>query len=275
MPGRLKFPPSAYSFFVLLLITVLYFQDRCTKLASSWIARPWAETQVSLVHHRGDGDGGLTPGPGECVVAPIKSNCSDELMLARPKPLMSDKDLLLWETTVRNSSHYFEFGLGASTIAAVGLHIPKITAVDSDLTWVTCVRDYIQRAMVLEDSHKVDLVHVNIGPTGDWGHPTMGSCRHLWNAYPHAIESYGFPPPDVVFVDGRFRVASALVAMVHCGPDVTVVMHDFTIREQYKHILTYVDVVETAETLVVLRRKAGVRDKVLQEAIAKYQYDSA
>jgi hypothetical protein len=131
----------------------------------------------------------------------------------------------------------------------------------------------MQRAVSSEDSQKVDLVHVNIGPTTDWGQPTTNSCSHLWKAYPHAITSYGFPLPDVVFVDGRFRVACALVATLHCGTDVTIMIHDFTNRDQYKPLLMYLDVIETAETLVVLRRKAGVRDEVLREAIAAFQYD--
>jgi hypothetical protein len=132
VPRRIIFPPPLSSFFIVLLMSILYFQKQSTKLASSWIARSSAEIQVNLVHHRGD----FTSESEECVVGPIKSNCSDELMLERPKPRMGDKDLLVWETIVRDSSHYFEFGLGASTVAAVALHVPKITAVDSDLSWV-------------------------------------------------------------------------------------------------------------------------------------------
>jgi hypothetical protein len=60
---------------------------------------------------------------------------------------------------------------------------------------------------------------------------------------------------DLVLVDGRFRVACALKVCLEL-PSSTVIVHDFYNRVHYHGILPYFDVIESVETLAVLKPKA-------------------
>ena len=58
---------------------------------------------------------------------------------------------------------------------------------------------------------------------------------------------------DVVLVDGRFRTACALKSLQHATPATRVLVHDFAPYRPYHAILDWYDLVEAADTLVVLR----------------------
>ena len=71
-------------------------------------------------------------------------------------------------------------------------------------------------------------------------------------------------------VDGRFRVACGLIALLHAsqyGHDATILLHDYT--EKRKKLLTMekvCDVVEhSGSKLVALKRKSNVTDEMIYE----------
>ena len=64
--------------------------------------------------------------------------------------------------------------------------------------------------------------------------------------------------PDAVLIDGRFRVACLLQAIIHCKPDCVFLFHDFQDRPQYQGVLRHVDVLARVDTLAVMRAKLQV-----------------
>ena len=60
---------------------------------------------------------------------------------------------------------------------------------------------------------------------------------------------------DVILVDGRCRAMCAYIAQFLLKEDGYLLFHDFNIREYYHGILTYYNIVDTEETLVVLQKK--------------------
>ena len=56
---------------------------------------------------------------------------------------------------------------------------------------------------------------------------------------------------DFVFVDGRFRVASALTALLRGGPDLAMLIHDFWSRPAYHDVLRWVSVVAREDSMVL------------------------
>ena len=64
--------------------------------------------------------------------------------------------------------------------------------------------------------------------------------------------------PDAVLIDGRFRVACLLQAIIHCKPDCILLFHDFPDRPYYQVVLKHVDVLARVDTLAVMRTKAQV-----------------
>lgn len=187
---------------------------------------------------------------------------------------MTVEEVAMFLGYLNNSSSYFEFGCGGSTIvaAAFGPKNLNITSVDSSKEWLEAVRVHgMCRARV--DADLLTLKFVDIGPTGAWGHPTRSAeeSNGAWYLYSQAITLAG-GVFDLVLVDGRFRVACALNAFL-VNPSGKVLMHDFfepSHHNHYKAILAVAEVVERVGTMVQLRRKPDVRQEDLMKMYAAH-----
>jgi hypothetical protein len=84
------------------------------------------------------------------------------------------------------------------------------------------------------DGKPAHVLHVDIGPTGDWGHPTDDSRARHWPDY--ALQVWDLPDfshPDVVLVDGRFRLGCFLTVAYSITRPVTLFFDDYLPREAY------------------------------------------
>lgn len=190
-----------------------------------------------------------------------------EALPEQHKPRMEAAEVLLWMETTTNAKRYFEYGMGGSTFVAVTkLHVPHVTAVDSDLAWIQQIEGLLCQHKIDARQSQTDFRHVDIGITEKWGYPVTNTSQERWPAYAGAIANLAVPP-DVVFVDGRFRVACVFAALLHCPSSTLVMLHDVVpARAHYDAILPYVDIVDRAESLTVFRRKAtAVLDELISE----------
>jgi hypothetical protein len=175
---------------------------------------------------------------------------------------MSPEETALLMHLVRNATGYFEYGCGGSTtMVCAYAKEANIYFADSDADWLNRVKEQsgcISRALYAGRgrSHLID-----IGPTQKWGFPKdEKNPTEKWENYPKALLSVGDAQMDVVLVDGRFRVASALFAFLH-QPSAVVLIHDFFYLEhyeKYRHILAVAEIFLKARRLVALRVKKGV-----------------
>lgn len=119
---------------------------------------------------------------------------------------------------LRRSRKYLEYGTGGTTYIAARMGVNFI-AVDSDRYFLQSVRKKIRQggfaSSVGQTYHYAD-----IGLTGFWGYPLRTSSMSAGRL--ERFRRYSDPPPecfaggklpDLVLVDGRFRVACALKAL--------------------------------------------------------------
>ena len=79
-------------------------------------------------------------------------------------------------------------------------------------------------------------------------------------------------PPDLVFIDGRFRVACILTTLLRCRP--TIVVHDFWNKlKPYGEILEFLDVVHRVESLGVFSPRPDIDDTSLKKLLRTYLLD--
>ena len=104
-----------------------------------------------------------------------------------------------------------------------------------------------------------------------WGYPVDRKSADLWPFYQIGAVS-AETPFDVYLVDGRFRVACGCVALLHGGPQATVIMHDFD-RKRYHSILNVTDPVEQVGKLIVLRRRPSVKEDEIRSLWKRYKHD--
>lgn len=99
---------------------------------------------------------------------------------------------------------------------------------------------------------------IDIGPTKLWGHPLPTSNTSLFKRYPDAIANFNERHFDVVFVDGRFRVACVLRALWFTDKSSVVLLHDYNLERKlrYQVVTEFYDTVALVDTLLILRPKS-------------------
>jgi len=172
-----------------------------------------------------------------------------------------------------------EFGMGGSTLLAAESGIRRIVSVDSDQAWVRKIEERIASKRPAVD---IELIHCDIGRTGEWGVPLDREqimnwpqyCAQPWQRFLSLNET-----PDLIYVDGRFRVACVLYSLLNLhrrrffGKNARIMIHDFSDRPHYGKIMEFASTVARANTLVVVEQRPGIsRSRLLQDLLS-FQFD--
>jgi hypothetical protein len=127
-----------------------------------------------------------------------------------------------------------EYGSGGSTVLASEMRQKTIFSVESSRIWARKMRAWFAQA---QPPSRPVLHHVDIGPTGKWGTPIDTSGFQNYHRYPLSIwERADFVHPDVILIDGRFRVACAFAALLNCTKRTVLLFDDYEHRRRY-HVL--------------------------------------
>lgn len=183
------------------------------------------------------------------------------------QPHMTAAEITQFELQLAGLSSLLEFGCGGST-AVAARQVRKIVSVDSDPAWLAKVHAEVAREAV-----EFTPVHIDIGPVGEWGYPVDQSRLRDWPRYHTHIWRVMGGSPDAVLIDGRFRVACLLQAIIHCKPDCLFLFHDFNDRPQYHAVLRHVDVLMRVDTLAVLRARRQVDGKAVLHDLFDHYLD--
>lgn len=124
-----------------------------------------------------------------------------------------------------------EYGSGGTTVIAAQMPEKVVFSVESDAAWHGKMFDYFADHPPAATLH---LHHADIGPTGDWGHPKDETAFRRWPSYPNSVwERDDFQQPDLVLIDGRFRVGCLLTTLFRSTAPVTVLFDDYFDRKPY------------------------------------------
>jgi hypothetical protein len=185
---------------------------------------------------------------------------------------MSPSEARMFEKFLACADRYLEFGSGGSTAMACGLVKSEVTSVDSSAEWLRKVGEHCA-----ESNLRIvpDLIHVNIGQTGDWGYPTNEVEKEKWHLYYSGIWSRpSASNADLYMVDGRFRVACFMQAVLHCEQGAVIMVHDFRSRESYHVVRDVAREIAFSEELSAFVPRPGVR-KLALEILDKNKYNLA
>jgi hypothetical protein len=187
---------------------------------------------------------------------------------------MMPEEVDLLREASRNRHHVVEFGCGGSTILFLENAVETLDSVESDKAWATKVCGEPTAAAALR-SGRFRMHHVDIGRTKAWGYPADDASKALWPRYACAIwRNLESPAVDFVFIDGRFRVACALVALLHVRTPALIAMHDFWSRPKvYGEILEFLDVVYRAESLSIFAPRGDIDEIRVKKRLRFYLTD--
>ncbi|WP_197375542.1 hypothetical protein [Mycolicibacterium baixiangningiae] len=193
------------------------------------------------------------------------------------RPWFDSEETTLWfMERLASATAYLEYGAGGSTYAAAKMGINFVT-VDSDPYFLRSVRRKIEKDGFAH-AHGQSFKFADIGPTGKWGRPvgkvTARRLRQFAN-YSDIPPEYasGTLIPDLVLVDGRFRVACALKAtqMLRRHTGWTLVVDDYDERPEYHIIAEYAELTDSVGRMAVFTAAKEVDLQGIEGVIRSYE----
>ena len=171
-------------------------------------------------------------------------------------PMMSSEEIKIFEKYLSRATNYLEYGSGGSTVFACNFPL-RIKSIDSDSEW----------ASKIQKETRAEIIYINLGKTNNCGTPLEN--KHLWPIY---SQNYS-EEFDLVLIDGRFRVACFLDICLKSGNPL-ILWHDFLNRSEYHIILQFVTVIESVDTLVVLKINKDLNLDEMQKLYTTYSFNS-
>ena len=189
-------------------------------------------------------------------------------------PQMSEAEVALMDKYTPNGC-ILEFGAGGSSAFFAKKGVQQLISVESDREWIN--RMLLSNSTLREwaKARRWSPFHVEIGATGEWGFPLSHKPDVAWLNYHQFIwDAVDASKLDFVLVDGRFRVACTLQLLLRTREKTPLIMvHDFSPREYYHVLLKFFDVIEQADTAVILEPKEPVPFADVALCLQLYQFD--
>jgi hypothetical protein len=172
---------------------------------------------------------------------------------------------------VRCAARYVEFGAGASTVLAASSVTDWVVAFDSSQGWLARVAEACRERRT---NIAPTLSYIDIGETGDWGFPKGETSRARWPLYHSSMWDDGrLAEADLYLVDGRFRLACFVQALLHCSDGAFVAFHDYTSRPYYHAAAALAREVTRVDDLSIFMRAPGFDHKQAQRLLADHAHD--
>ena len=182
-----------------------------------------------------------------------------------PDYLFDGSDSQLFKQLARECIHYFEWGCGKSTVWVAKNTDCNITSVDTSSEWLNTTRLEVGDRRIVQN-------HVDLGSLGGWGRPVGYSHMTKFSDYTTAISRLE-GSPDLVLVDGRFRVCCFLNALLYCDVNTLIVFDDYTPRDYYHIVEQYAGKPwRVCGRQAIFRVHSTIDRKSISDTIKSFQY---
>ena len=188
-------------------------------------------------------------------------------------PYMKEKEIKLFQKYLQKSKKYFEFGSGGSTVFAIKNGVELIHTIETDLEWIKKIKEEkLIKNKIIKNELFIDYIDLNCTW---WKHVSWGPKNELcdkknWTNYHKAIQKCSFKP-DLILIDGRFRVASALESIKHLDNNGYILFHDYPHRKQYHVVEKFLKRVAKKKSLRVFKPKDNINFEELNKTINQYK----
>lgn len=162
---------------------------------------------------------------------------------------------------------YAEYGVGLSTECVFNCTNADILSIETDKEWLEIVRKNTKY------DGRVAIQYIDLGLVEKWGRPLTYARRHYFFDYINAIWQRENFIPDLILIDGRFRVACFLTALINAAPKTKIIIDDYTNRSCYHIVEEFVHPVETCgrQALFIVPNFVNKISEI-KELINKFEY---
>jgi hypothetical protein len=149
------------------------------------------------------------------------------------KTTNSELEVAFIQRRLERSKKYLEFGAGASTLMASQVKRLKTMSIETDPQFISYLKNQLPPNYL--DENNSSIMHVDIGPVGEWGWPidivTGESLPRYLMSILCMVNKSEFEP-DLILIDGRFRIATFFVCLLSF-PGSTILFDDYVDRINY------------------------------------------
>lgn len=131
------------------------------------------------------------------------------------------------------ASTLLEYGAGGSTILAANTSIETIVSVESDSEFLSALEAKVRNQF---PQLRFFPIHVDIGSTREWGYPLDDTHARSWPKYcsePWDLCNRNRISPDLILIDGRFRVACFFITLLCARRGSVILFDDYFDRDHY------------------------------------------
>ncbi|RKF17297.1 hypothetical protein D6850_05865 [Roseovarius spongiae] len=149
---------------------------------------------------------------------------------------MPEAEAALVADAYRQADVILEYGSGGSTALAGELPGKTVFSVESDRAWAEMMQGWFAANPPAANT-TVDVVWADVGETGEWGTPVNERAWRKFPRYPLGVwDMPDFRQPDVVLVDGRFRMGCAMATAFRTRAPVLLLVDDYRRRKFYHQV---------------------------------------
>ena len=179
-----------------------------------------------------------------------------------------DGDDVLFKKSIKGIRTYGEYGCGESTNWMLNHTSSKILSVDTSLKWIEFIKKYNQKYL-----KRLNIDYVDLGVTEDWGRPINYDKHNNFVSYTDSIWQQN-EKPDLVLIDGRFRVCCFLTSLKYAHEGTKIIFDDYISRPYYHFIEKYVGRIESCgrQCLFIVPSKNLINLSELNKDIDHFRY---
>jgi hypothetical protein len=193
-----------------------------------------------------------------------------------PTTSMSGTDLSNLLAELSKERIVLEFGSGGSTFL-FSENAMFTTSVESDKYFLKLIRKALLNKVQEKNTY---LYWASIGPTKSYGQPLWSLqrfFRHRYVNYYNKIfqKSENSRKAQIVFIDGRFRVACAMSSLLNIKQDFKIIVDDYFDRPEYSEIENVLGkpLILVGNTAIFEVKIESVNLDLVEKILKQYSFD--
>ena len=197
----------------------------------------------------------------------IKEKVFDLIIKHKFSENLFDGYNLLFKKSLSSNCVYGEYGCGQSTIYVLKKFNIPIFSVDSSKYWINKLKK-------IYNKKKLNINYIDVGNINPyaWGTPDNFSKRYNFYKYAQNIWKQKLKP-NVVLIDGRFRVLCFLTSLKLCDENTKIIFDDYIDRKIYHVVEELIKPTEKdgRQALFIVNKKK-INFKKLELLLDKFEY---
>lgn len=145
---------------------------------------------------------------------------------------------LLFKDAIENCTVYGEYGCGQSSVWVANNTDCQLISVDTSAEWIENVQQLVGKR------DRFSIFHIDLGPLASWGRPTSYVKMDFFDEYTDRIWQQK-TKPDLVLIDGRFRVCCFLTCLKLADEGTVLIFDDYIPRAKYKIVEDFLKPIKT------------------------------